>query len=75
MDKSRSTPETNFSNISTRIEKSTEIDIFKDNKYLSGLSLPGDYLAGITPDILCIPRNNKREKTPDISIVRKQPIQ
>ena len=51
------------------------MQIVKDNKDLSGLSLPGDDLAGITPDILCIPRKNKRRITPDTLIIRKQPIQ
>ena len=64
-----------MSNISTRIEKPTEIDIVRDNKDISDLSLPGDDLAGITPDILCIPRKNKINKTPDTFIIRKQPIQ
>ena len=30
-----------------------------DNKDFSDLSLPGDDLAGTTPDILCIPHKNK----------------
>ena len=50
----------NLSNISIRIEKLTEIDMVKDNEYLSGLSLHWDYLASITPYILCIPRKNNR---------------
>ena len=37
--------------------------------------LHGDYLAGITPDILGIPLKNKGKKTPDTSIIIKQPIQ
>ena len=63
MDKSRSTQRTNLSNRSTRIEKPTEINIFKENKDISGLSGQGDDLAGITPDIFRIPSNNKRKKT------------
>ena len=40
--------------MSTRIEKPSDINVFKDNKYLSDMSLPGDYLSGITTDTLCI---------------------
>ena len=32
-------------------------------------------LSNETPDTLRIPRNNKRKKTPDTLIIRKQPIQ
>ena len=63
VDKSRSSPGTNLSNISTRIEKPTEIDIFKDNRNLSGFSLPGYDLSDVTPDILiitCKKRENSR---------------
>ena len=42
---------TNLSNLSTRIEKTIEIYIVKDNKYLSDFSSHGDDLAGITTDI------------------------
>ena len=38
------------------------------------MSLQGDDLAGITPDILCIPRRNKIKHS-DTSIIRKEPIQ
>ena len=54
---------TNLSKRSTRIEKPTEIDIIKDNKYLSDLSGQGHDLSGTTPYILRIPRNNKRKKS------------
>ena len=54
-DKSGSIIGTNLSNISTRIVKPTEIYIVKDNNDLYGLSLHGDNLAGITPDIIFIP--------------------
>ena len=74
MDKSRSTQRNNLYNRSTRIEKPIEIYILKENKDLSGLSGQGDYLAGITPDTLRIPRKNKRKKTPDTSIIIKEPI-
>ena len=51
VDKSRSIPGTNFSNISTIIEKPTAIDNFKENKDIYYLSLPGDDWAGIAPGI------------------------
>ena len=35
IDKSRYTPRTNLSNKSTRIKKPTQIEILKDNKYVS----------------------------------------
>ena len=57
------------------MENPTDIDIVGDNKDLSDLSLYGDDLKGITPDILCIPCKNKRKIIPDTSIIRKQPIQ
>ena len=62
VDKYRSITGTIISYISTRIEKLIETDIVRDNKYLSDLSMPGDGLAGITPAILCIARNNKRRQ-------------
>ena len=68
--KSRSIPGNNLSNRSAIIENPTEIYIVRDNKYFSDFSLQGDDLAVITPDILRIPRKNKR-KTPDTSIIRK----
>ena len=74
MDKPRYTQRSNLSNRSTRIEKPTEIDILKENKDISDLSGQGDYLAGITPDIIRIPHKNKRQKTPGTSIIRKEPI-
>ena len=51
--------------------KPTEIDIIRDNKYVSGFSGQGDDLAGITPDNLCIPSKNKINKTPDTLVIRK----
>ena len=71
VDKSRSIPGTNFSNISTIIEKPTKINIVKDNKDLYDLSLPGDDLSGITPDILCIPHKKNVKKAPYTLIIRK----
>ena len=38
------------------------MDIVEDNKDISDFSGQGDDLAVITPDILCIPCNNKRKK-------------
>ena len=35
----------------------------------------GAILSSEVPDTLCITSNNKRKKTPDTSIIRKQPIQ
>ena len=58
-----------------QVKLMTEIDIVKNNKYLSGFSIHEDDLAGITPDILCIPRQNKIIKTPDTLIIRKEHIQ
>ena len=34
----------------------------------------GKSLSSVSPDIICIPRNNKIKKTPDTLITRKQPI-
>ena len=42
--------------------------------YISDLSGQGEYLAGITPYTISIPCKNKRRKTPDTSIIRKEPI-
>ena len=74
MNKTRSISRTSLSNKITRIEKPTEIDIVKYNKDLSGLSVHGEILSSVTPDQQCIPRNNKRKKTPNTLIIRKQPI-
>ena len=45
------------------MEKPTEIDIVKENKDISDLSLHGNDLEVITPDIICIPSKNKRKKS------------
>ena len=71
IDKSRSTPRTNLSNKSIRIEKTPEIGILKDNENVSVLSIQG---ASVTPDNLRIPHKNKRKETPDTSVIRKEPI-
>ena len=63
VDKSRSITGANLSNISTRIENPTEIDIFMYNKDLYCLSLHGDYLAGVTPYILRVPSKKKRKQS------------
>ena len=47
------------------IEKPSEIDIHRENLSISVLYGHGESLSSITPDILCIPRNNKIKKTPD----------
>ena len=74
INKSRYTPRTNLSNKSTRIEKPTEIDIHKDNEKISLLYGKLYYLASVTLYILCIPYKNKIKKTPDTSVIRKEPI-
>ena len=38
------------------------------------MSGQGEYLAGITPYTISIPCKNKRRKTPDTLIIRKEPI-
>ena len=62
-------PRTNLSNKSTRIENPSEIDIHKENLSVSVLSGHGESLSSVTPDILHIPRKNKRKKTPDTLII------
>ena len=64
-----------LSNKSTRIEKSIEIDIWKNNSSLYVLSGHGWILSSVTPDQQHIPRNNKINKTSDTLIMRKYPIQ
>ena len=39
------------------------------------MSVNGESLSSVTQDILCIPCKNKINKTPDTSIIRKEPIQ
>ena len=70
-----SIPISNNNTKSTRIENPSEIHIHKDNSIVSGLSGQGESLSSETTDTLCIPCKNKRKKTPDTSIIRKQPIQ
>ena len=74
VDKSRYIPRTNLSNKSARIEKPSEIDIHRENLGVSVLSGHGKHLSSVTPDIISIPHKNKRKKTTDTSIIRKQPI-
>ena len=64
VDKSRSVPRTNLYNKSTIIEKPSEIDIHRGKLSVSVLFGQGESLSSVTPDILCIPRKNKRNKTP-----------
>ena len=47
----------------------------KDNFSVYVLSGQGASLSSVIPDIICIPGKNKRNKTPDTSIIRKEPIQ
>ena len=75
IDKSSSTQITNVSNRITIMGKPTEIDIVKDNKYLSNFLVQEDDMAGITPYILRIPRKNKINKTLYTYIIIKEPIQ
>ena len=72
VDKSGSTTRTNLYNISTRIEKPIEIDIVRDNKDISDLSLRRDDLAGIAPYIICILRKNKRKKLQKLRLLEKK---
>ena len=74
VNRSRYIPRTNLSNISTRIGKTSGIDIHKDNLSVSVLSGHGESLSSVTPDTISITRKNKRKKTPDTLIIRKQPI-
>ena len=46
----------------------------RDNLSVSVLSGYRENLSSVTPDIICITRKNKEKKTPNTSIVRKQPI-
>ena len=75
VDKSRYIPRRNYSNKSTIIEKPSEIHIHKDSLNVSGWSVRGESLSCETLDTLCIYRKNKGKKTPDTSIIRKDPIQ
>ena len=74
VDKSRSIPRSNYYYKINRIEKPSEIYIHKDNLSVSGLYGQGESLSIVTPDNPCIPRKNKRNKTPDTSIIIKQAI-
>ena len=49
--------------------------ILEDNEDVSLLYGQGYDLASVTPDNLCIPFENKINKTPDTSVIRKEPIQ
>ena len=57
------------------IEKPSEIDVFKDNLNVSVLSRQGEISSSVTPYQQRIPCKNKRNKTPDTSIIRKEHIQ
>ena len=56
VNKSRYISWTSLSNKSNRIENSTEIDIVKDNKYISDFSVHGGSLSSVIPDQQRIPR-------------------
>ena len=62
VDKTSSIPGNILYIISTIIEEPTEIDIVKDKKDLSDLSLHGSDLSGIAPDIIHVPRKIKVRK-------------
>ena len=62
VDKSWYIPRTNVYHKSTRIGKTSEIDIHKDNLCVSVLSGQGESLSSVSPDILRIPSKNKRKK-------------
>ena len=70
-DKSGSIQVTNISNKSTQIEKSSEIDIQRDNLSVSVINGQGESLAGVIQDQICIPHRNKRKKTLASSSLRK----
>ena len=63
VDKSMSITGANLYHISFRIERPTEIDIINDNNDIYDLSLHGDYLSGVTPDILLITRKDKEKNS------------
>ena len=69
-----STPRNNLSNKSTRIRKPSEIDIQRDNLSVSILYGQGESLSSVTSYNIFIPSKNKRKKTPDTSVIRKEPI-
>ena len=47
----------------------------QDNLSVSGLSGHRESLSSEISDTICIPRNNKRKKTPDTWTIRKKNIQ
>ena len=64
----------NYSNKITIIEKHSEINNHKVHLRVSGLSGLGESLSSETPYTLRISCKNKIKKTPDTSIIRKNPI-
>ena len=46
----------------------------RENLSVSVLSVQGGIFASVTPDNIRIPCNNKRNKIPNISDIRKEPI-
>ena len=75
VDKFRYIPGSNYSNESTRIGKTSEIHIHKENLSVSIFSGKGESVSSVTLDNLFITCNNKGKKNPDTLIIRKQPIQ
>ena len=75
VNKSRYILRTNLSNKITGIEKPSEIDICKDDLGVSFLSRHGETLSSETPEQQRIPRKNKKRKTLDTLIIRKECIQ
>ena len=66
---------TSLSEISTKIEKPSEIDIRNDNLSVYVLSGHRESLSSVTPDQQNIPCKNKRKKTSDTLITIKETIQ
>ena len=73
-DKSRSIPVNNLSNKCTQIEKLSEINTHRYNKNVSDFFRQGKSLASVTPDNIRIPSKNKKKKTPESLVIRKEPI-
>ena len=59
------TPGTNLCNKIFHIEKPIEINIHRNNRYVSDLSRQVEILSIVTPYQQLIPYNNKMNKTPD----------
>ena len=75
VNKSRSISSDSSFEKSTKIEKNKEIDISKYNSSLYGMSGHGESLSSITPYQKRITSKNKRKKTSESSITKKESIQ